>query len=168
MDDYLSKPTILDTLNQMIRKWLPAAIAARRSQKAETSKTPALSAAKAPEIQPSSTPLDLTALKGVIGDDDAFMLEVLILYRSTEQDTAKNLDAHIRARDSIALIEAAHAAKGAARSAYATDLARLYGQLEAAAKSKDWNAIPSLTTKVKKEFQRVMEFVDTLISGLQR
>jgi len=159
MDDYQSKPTNLENLNEMLRKWLPAAVALRRVKGAPRSDAPAEATASAIE----TPPIDIAALKKFIDADDATAREMLALFRESEGDSLANLDAMVRARDSKGVTSAAHGVKGAARSACAEMLASLSGELEEAAKDEDWRAIEELAPRIHGEFKRVMGFVDAYI-----
>ncbi len=167
MDDYLSKPTNLDALNKMMRKWLPAAIALRRSSDSAR-------AAEAPQAHMHTSkfdepvPIDVKGLSDVMhAADDAFAREMLTLFQSSEAGSAKEIRDLIVARDASALARAAHAAKGAARSAFATHLADLCGDLEKSAQLKDWSGIGTLGSKIDAEFGRVMSFIDDFLKRPQ-
>jgi DNA-binding response OmpR family regulator/HPt (histidine-containing phosphotransfer) domain-containing protein len=163
MDDYLSKPTNLDTLNQMMRKWLPEAIALRVAKSGGASDTmDAEGAATAKDAAPP--PIDVAALKEITGGDTTFTREMLALFRSTEANTGKKLESLARAGDAVALTENAHAARGAAQSAFAARLAALCGELETAARQKNWTTINAVIPECAREFETVMAFVDELFA----
>jgi HPt (histidine-containing phosphotransfer) domain-containing protein len=63
--------------------------------------------------------------------------------------------------DPIALTNAAHAAKGAAASACAGDLAALCKKLEDAGRQEDWSEIKQLAPQVDKAFADVRIFIET-------
>jgi len=159
MDDYLSKPTNLEKLNEMLRKWLPAAITLRHAN--HTGQADAPVAADSPDGEPP--PIDLNGLKKSLEADDDTAREMLAVYRESEADAMSDLSALIAAHDSKGLRNAAHASKGAARSACAPMLAELYGELESAAERVDWPAVDRLAPRIDREFRRVMNFVGTWV-----
>lgn len=161
MDDYLSKPTTLEALNNMMRKWLPAAITLRHPKK-PSGKEPM--AAANPLNADKSAPIDLKGFSQILqADDDQFAQEMLALFRSNEAGLAKDIDSLISARDADALTQAAHAAKGAARSAFAIKLADLCGDLEKFSRREDWEKIDALSPQIDSEFRRVMTFIDAFV-----
>jgi len=160
MDDYLSKPTNLETLNATLRKWLPAAIRLRRKRShdrlAEESLPPDTAAA----------PIDLAALNAFAQDgDDTFLNEMLALFRSTEAETFNTLSQLVAAGDASGLYQAAHAAKGSAGSAFAHHLAALFDELETLARAEDWAKIKALEPRIGAEFTRVMTFIDDYVDA---
>lgn len=106
--------------------------------------------------------MDVGALSEIAGRDKKFTREMLALFRSTEAGTSKKLESLIRARNSVAVTEAAYAAKGTARSAFAAKLAELYGTLETASRQQDWPDVTLVMPKIKPEFRAVMAFIDDM------
>lgn len=164
MDDYLSKPTNLETLNAMIRKWLPNAESLRKPQQGSA---PAHAAAPHADEDGGALapPIDLQALSRLLSaGDDMLTREILVLFRESEKDTAIKLRELIEARDPKAVMLAAHAAKGVAQSAFATRLADVFAGLEASANVADWQTIGALVPKMDIEFEHVMSFIERYLA----
>jgi len=163
MDDYLPKPTNLEDLNRVIGKLLPTAISMRREQESKATpqpKTDHLGLAE-DSVGMGAAPVDLQSLSQTTQEyDEAFVREILLLFRASEADTATELFDVIRTRDPIALTNAAHKAKGGALSAFAVKLADLYGDLENAARLEDWPQIDSLAPQIDAELRHVVAFID--------
>ncbi len=160
MDDYLAKPTSLDALNAVIQKWLPAAAALRR---------PKGSSGKHAETEPAndSAPIDIAGFAQIAPPSDKnFTREMLAMFRESEARTGADLARLAKGGDPHELQQAAHAAKGAARSAYATRLADLCEALEHSARIQDWSEINDLGPKVDAEFRRVLTFIEEYVSAV--
>jgi CheY-like chemotaxis protein len=130
MDDYLAKPVTLEGLETTLCRWLPALCAAT------TNKSPAAPESQRPtkfaKSPSSSAPaIDCAALADLLGDDSP---ETFALIFSSFMEFFPGLlemaQAAIDRRDRNALHDAAHAAKGAARSACADVLAAIMVDLE--------------------------------------
>jgi CheY-like chemotaxis protein len=160
MDDYLAKPTSLEALNGMIQKWLPKAASLRRRKDASL---PA-QGPKAP--QADAAPIDLAGLAQLAAPTDpTFTREMLEMFRNSEAAMGADLLRLTTGRDPHELQQAAHAAKGAARSACAPRLAALCGDLEHSARTQDWAEIRALGPKVDEEFRRVIKFIDEYVNS---
>lgn len=164
MDDYLSKPTNLEALNTVMRKWLPAAISLRHSINGADE---VQSAARNPtKTADQSDPIDLRGLAQITErDDDGFAREMLAMFRESEAKAVDDLIRLIHGENSAALYEAAHATKGAARAIFANKLAELCGDLERSARSQDWFEIKVLGSQIDVEFQRVLAFIDAFVEN---
>ncbi len=165
MDDYLSKPTNLEALNSVLRKWLPAAMALRRGKANHSSRSKQNQALKID----AGPPIDVAALAGLGGGmDETFVREMLAMFRNSERNTAEALAQLIASRKSTELYAAAHAAKGAARSVCAKRLGDLLEDLEQASRLQDLKEIKLLGPQLDKEARRVMEFIDKFLGDASR
>ena len=87
------------------------------------------------------------------------------MFRDSEAKTGADLLRLTEGSNSHELQQAAHAAKGAAQSAYAIRLAELCSALEQSAKSRDWPEIRVLGPRVDAEFRRVLQFIDEYVAN---
>ncbi len=159
MDDYLPKPTTLEALDTMIRKWIPVAVN-MRTEKIEQPGTPDHTETSV------TTPIDLDSFARIAPPTDkTFTREMLSMFRDSEAKTGADLLRLTEGSNSHELQQAAHAAKGAAQSAYAIRLAELCSALEQSAKSRDWPEIRVLGPKVDAEFRRVIQFIDEYVAN---
>ncbi len=164
MDDYLSKPTNLEALTAIFRKWLPAAMALREERNQDTSKLRRKDTTKTA----SPAPIDVKALVNLAAsEDETFARDMLTIYKDSEHEMAEKLVELIGAGNSVELRNAAHAAKGAARTVCATRLAELCEDLERASRLQDWKEAKLLGSQIDEETRRVMAFIDTYMKAPQ-
>jgi CheY-like chemotaxis protein/HPt (histidine-containing phosphotransfer) domain-containing protein/anti-sigma regulatory factor (Ser/Thr protein kinase) len=127
MDDYLSKPVLIDVLRETLARWLPATAAA----------VP-LDAAQGESAAPSAAALpvlDTTVLAGLVGDDRALIDEFLQEYRVSVRAAADGIRS-ARSTSSWKQIGAlAHQLKSSSRSVGALALGEICAALEQAGKS---------------------------------
>jgi len=172
MDDYLPKPTNLEVLNKVIGKLLPAAIAMRRPQDgagvAALPQTATANCSLGEDAGDMATPVDLQSLSQTTQEyDEAFVREILLLFRASESGVADELHAVIKTRNPQDLTNAAHKARGGALSAFAVKLAELYSELERAARQEDWAKIDALAPEIDAELGRVISFIDDFAQRTQ-
>ena len=134
MDDVLHKPFTLADLGQVLRAWLPGDLAAA---------PPALAPPAVPAAQPAApiatdeTLFDATVIRPLFerkarGDDAAFVIRVLDLYRRHGPEALANIVAAHQARDVDALARAAHALKSMSLNIGAKAVAGAAGGIEKA------------------------------------
>jgi signal transduction histidine kinase/CheY-like chemotaxis protein len=168
MDDYLSKPVNLTDLDKMVRKWLPKAAAMRGTAGGPPLET--LQPAGAAPMDPGATarkgtPIDMAALGVLLGESDPlFLREILESFLTTMDGTPAALRDLAAGDDALTLINAAHAAKGAAASACADELAALCKQLEEAGRNEDWPEIRQVMPEVDTAFEDVRLFIEGELS----
>jgi HPt (histidine-containing phosphotransfer) domain-containing protein len=96
----------------------------------------------------------------MVGNDDpAYLREMLTVFWDSMADTPDTIRVMTRNRDSRSLVQAAHAAKGAAASACATALADLCKRLEHAARTEQWSEIEDLSPEIADAFDEIEDFV---------
>jgi signal transduction histidine kinase/CheY-like chemotaxis protein/HPt (histidine-containing phosphotransfer) domain-containing protein len=173
MDDYLTKPVTLERLDQVVRRWLPAAVALHR--KAAIGLTPPQRQAALPRpdgpMQPTdpATPADLSQVAGAhpipaeeglraafaasklattLGLSAAEMREFLDEFLADASDLVARLKAGLADHDERAAFQAAHALAGAAANVGATALGalaeRIEGHCRAGALSEAAALVPAL------------------------
>jgi PAS domain S-box-containing protein len=127
MDDYLAKPVTLANLDATLRRWMPAVAAEPDAGPPE----PQGLDRRADGAPPSPPAVDLAALADLLGTDSPeTVAEVLDSFREFFPDLLTRARTALENRDREALRNAAHAAKGAARSACAPRLAEIMLDLE--------------------------------------
>jgi len=162
MDDYLSKPTDLKTLEVTLLRWLPALDGMRRPAGATRSDDVAQApASKAPAAAPAG-PIDLAGLAALLGNDQPeYLREILTMFWDDVQGTPQELRRLFHSRDAEALARAAHSAKGAAASACARTLSSLLMDLEANAKKNSWQDIEVLIPPIENAFADLEAYIQT-------
>ncbi|MCG9579753.1 response regulator [Vibrio tubiashii] len=149
MDDYLTKPVELKKLNASIIKWLT------------------LSPAPPQAIKPINTnaeerdsPICMQSLKEILGTTDSSIVSPLLegYWESVAEDLTSAENALLE-QDELNLQQIAHAAKGAARSAGAQNLAETFEKIQNIAPQKDWNALSSTLMESKTEAEKLRVYL---------
>ena len=137
MNDMLCKPYSLESLRQMLLRWLPAT------------------------ILPETTRALPTLNPDMIGRwQDLFGDEVLAKSMAREYLTSNRKDCHammnaLSSSDSQELVEIAHRIKGAARMVGEHSLAEQAAQLESAARLKQLSELALLTQRVEEQMNNI-------------
>ena len=154
MDDYISKPTELVPLAEIMRRWLPlpgqelAGAIAAVDPRGEG------------EPAESDGPLDGRALHAASkGDPVAAQRMIEHFRRVNDADVAGLADA-VERGDSAAVTRLAHRIKGACGFIGATDLASVCAMLEQAGRAGDARAIERLMTGFRSELERLNAYLD--------
>ncbi|MFT5482488.1 MAG: signal transduction histidine kinase/DNA-binding response OmpR family regulator [Halieaceae bacterium] len=116
MDDYLSKPMLINILREKIERWMPAS----NSQTTYT-----------------EPPVDVSVLEELVGDDPEIIDELLQIFRTSSATTASELRAACHAKKAKKASEAAHKLKSSARSVGAIVLGELCEAMEQAERGDD-------------------------------
>jgi CheY-like chemotaxis protein/HPt (histidine-containing phosphotransfer) domain-containing protein len=151
MDDYLSKPTRLEDLEDMLRKWLPDVADASAC-------IPDSQAAAAR----STVPVDLRVLASLVGDDPAVINELLQDFQTSTAKIAAELLSACTAGEMAATGAAAHKLKSSAFSVGAQALGELCVEIEQAGKAGQIDALSALLPRFEAEMTVVNEFLGSL------
>ncbi len=154
MDDYLSKPLPLADLKAILEQWLPAAPSAADSSDA-TGKPSMLQAAVVP-------PVDVSALKALIGDNETAIHEVLRDFTTRSASIVAELRAACTAGQSAMAGAAAHKLKSSARAIGAFALSELCADLERAGNASDTAALADKLPLLDEKMAAVDEFLSSL------
>jgi PAS domain S-box-containing protein len=142
MDDYLTKPIALAQLKGALEKWLApgaAPIAAQARQ--------GLAAA-----EPA---LDLGALKGIVGEDETVLRQMLSDYLAAAARLVAELGAARAEEDARSIAFAAHKLKASSRAVGAGGLGDLCAGLESAGRAGDWEAIHRDMPRIEAALEQV-------------
>jgi len=123
MDGYLTKPIDSKALTAVLERFLPQAAALRR----RASEAPA-EASAGPAVDPEI--VDLDHLKSIFGEFDGDARSFLVGFVDDVPRLIGDIATGLTARDAKQARKAAHALKGAAKSAGATRLGRLASDLQ--------------------------------------
>jgi signal transduction histidine kinase/CheY-like chemotaxis protein/HPt (histidine-containing phosphotransfer) domain-containing protein len=164
MDDYLSKPIDLQKLETLLARWMPASDSAPATVAAAS---PAISRDEAQlsshEGQESAAlPVDDKALRALVGDDDATIVEILKDFVSPATDNVDEITAAFNAESMQNVAESAHKLKSSARSIGAHRLADTCEALEAAGKSQDREKIAAHFPELAPVFKAVVAHIKAL------
>jgi len=131
MDDYLSKPLELETLQQMLAKWLPAAPVARAGGSRPPRPVAAPAPATAPIADDTLDPASIKRWKTLAQDMGSnLFLEVLGIFRTDAPQQAQKIREAVATGDAHALQHAAHRLRGASLNLGALGLAEWAARLE--------------------------------------
>jgi PAS domain S-box-containing protein len=136
MDGYLSKPVQLVHLKAMLEKWLPVAAEA--------------------------TPVDVSVLKALVGDDAVVIQELLHDFRTSAAKTAAELKAAYANGQAAQVGALAHKLKSSARSVGALALGELCAGMEQAGKAGMFEALTVLLPRFEAEMAAVDEYLGSL------
>ena len=150
MDDYLSKPAPLEKLKAVLNRWLPIA----------AEPMPDLTAPLAPQ---AASPVDVSVLETLVGDDVAVVREFLHDFRVNSARIAAELRAACQGGQATAAGAAAHKLKSSARSVGALALGGLCSEMEQAGKAGDNETLAALLPRFEQELVAVEACLDSLL-----
>lgn len=150
MDDYLSKPIVLEELKATLDKWLPESN--RPATPICGTSTPTSDGTTASEI------LDISVLTGLVGDDPEVIAELVHDFlRSLEQGKTQLRQA-VATADWLTAGAVAHRLKSSSRAVGALALGECCERLERAGKAGDGAIVEKAFPEFEKE---VSAFIDT-------
>lgn len=157
MDDCLSKPVELTSLQQLLGKWLPLQPAAMQS---------------ADELAPGSPDpadarpiLDTDALVALVGEDPVVIRHFLLDYRHRATQTLRELLVAHAKYDLPQLGSQAHKLKSSSLAVGAIALGKLCGELEQASHAGLHALVSSLLVSIDNEIAVVAEYIEALLAG---
>jgi CheY-like chemotaxis protein/HPt (histidine-containing phosphotransfer) domain-containing protein len=127
MDALLTKPLEVARLREVLVRYLTPASSERTSE--PISPAPA----KPEPVGDANAPVDLTRLRALLGEDDAFVRELCETYIGTTDESLRVLKGALESEDRAALAASAHKLKGGSQSICAEQVARFAFALECAA-----------------------------------
>jgi CheY-like chemotaxis protein/HPt (histidine-containing phosphotransfer) domain-containing protein len=155
MDAYLSKPVRLARLQAAIEEWLPARAETVVRAAAQTD-SPGSTGADG-----TATPVvDLSVLKGLIGDDETVLADVLRAFRTSATQSKSELSRAGADGDLRAVADTAHKLKSGAFSIGAQQLGERCSELEAAAESGMLSAVATLLSLLEADLRAVLESLE--------
>ena len=149
MDDYLSKPVLIEALAAMLKRWLTPDVGARHAS--PLPEQPAVPDPSPPALDPAV----LASLRELCGEDDPQFLDRLLkqfLHEAREGLAA--LGEAFEREDASALTRAAHALKGSSGNVGALRLAELCAGLEARGRAGALQDAAPLLAQAAGEFAR--------------
>jgi CheY-like chemotaxis protein/HPt (histidine-containing phosphotransfer) domain-containing protein len=150
MDDYLTKPVLLDRLQDMLEKWLPIPSQGEIAD----GRVVAL---------PASTHfavLDRAVLPKQLGDDPETIAQLFKVYQRSAQKTAGEIRAAIALGDWKAAGDGGHKLKSSSRAVGALALGEICHQLEQAGMDGHGEAAVALAAELEKALAAVVAAID--------
>ena len=168
MDDYLSKPIVIERLNEALKRWLPekgdkpdTSTAAQRLDSQQWEDAPQLS--DQPPTTDDQPAVDLAKLTEILGEaDPAVHFEMLEIFVECFDELQERIVGALAAQEWLELSASAHAAKGAARNAGAVALGDVLFRLEKSGPQGSKADLEELVQQVDKLFADVAAFVRQL------
>lgn len=109
--------------------------------------------------------LNRAAALELCDDDEELFLEIVEAYLEDAAEHSRQLLHALEAGDAHEVEERAHALKGASANICAGPVREAARQLEQAGRNKDLSQAPRLYKVFKAEFQRLMEYLESLNPG---
>jgi PAS domain S-box-containing protein len=153
MDDYCSKPLPLADLKSILDKWLP--VTKPEAVPSMVSESIDLSAARA-------APVDVSALKELVGNDPDIVKEFLWDFRNSAAKITAELRAACSANQTAAAAAAAHKLKSSSRAVGAFALGELCAAIEEEGKSGEFDSLAALLPRFETELANVEAYLDKL------
>ena len=167
MDDYLSKPTSLEKLDKMLRKWIPEETRLERKRKfsaASASNDGDSAAQPEEEKEPSEDNgkgsdrfAQLTDFEDVLPPE--MVSELIPLFIDSTGTTLNKIEKALSQRDASPVAELAHELKSAAAGVGAAKVSAISTELELSAKQENWVQMKKTFDKLRKAFDRFREEV---------
>jgi PAS domain S-box-containing protein len=167
MDDYLTKPLDIARLQDVLDRFFadPAAASGRFPTLGSTaSDEPTRSSADLRGTSHQSTvtvaglePAIRARLADIAGDDTEFATELINAFVMGSEESIREMQAAVAAKDSVALARAAHKLKGASANLHIEALATLAHDVEAQARVGNGAGVPEAMQKIATEFTRAAQ-----------
>ncbi|MBN3494005.1 ATP-binding protein [Vibrio neptunius] len=159
MDDYLTKPVELKTLDQSIEKWMqlsPIPI----EEKAVTEAILEPNDVEVPSANPRQEPICMSTLEQILGTREwSIVAPLLAGYWESVNEDIGNIEHALVKQSHAELQQIAHAAKGAARSAGANKLADKFEILQNTAHRQNWRELSSTLQMAKTELSCIESYL---------
>jgi CheY-like chemotaxis protein len=154
MTDYLTKPLDRVKLQACLERHI-----GKLGGEAATADSPA-----AAEQPGAAAPVDWNAFMKSMDGDEMLARELVDLFIESGDETLAAIVNALGANDYAAVSEQAHSLKGASANLRATATADAAAKLEAAAKAGDIPNVSSLTTVLKSEVSRTIDYLRTKVA----
>ncbi len=179
MDEYVTKPIDRAKLDACMEHFLPStgstssihalrvtALGTKSVQQSvgQSGEARRVLVKQTAEANSFGDPIDWAALLESIDGDEAFARELVGLFIASGDQALAAIAAVLGKGDYATVRESAHALKGASANLHASALSLAAAQLEAAALSGDRAQIPGLAEKLRTEFKRTIEYLQSKVA----
>lgn len=110
-------------------------------------------------ILPLDTPLDLSVLESMFGDDEELRTAILEEFATSATPYMAELDAALANRSAEGVRSLAHKLKSSSRTVGASQLGDVCEVLEHSAPDQDWDSITAQEQQLKDQLERVLEYI---------
>jgi two-component system, sensor histidine kinase and response regulator len=156
MDDYLAKPVGLKKLRQTLVRWLPDPMngtSGLYGSPAEQTDAPVVS-------DDPSSPVDLSILTELFGDDRDGIHEMMALFLENADRLVDEIDSAIKADDAASLSRASHGLKGAANAIGVLLVGEVARDLEEAGRDEDMAKVREDHPRLATSLEAARAFID--------
>jgi two-component system, sensor histidine kinase and response regulator len=157
MDDYLAKPVGLKKLRQTLLRWLPDKSA--QPIDLEGFVTPSSVRWTDEDARTPSTPMDLSVLAELFGDDRDGTRDMMELFLENADRLIVEIDAALKDGDPAALSRASHGLKGAANAIGVDHVGRVALEIELAGRDDDLLNIAAQRTRLGAALDEARAFI---------
>lgn len=166
MDDYVSKPTDIATLAEVLNKWLPA-----ECRRVVADESEALAAGAGPAFQSKlgkvsmaheaeKAGVDLSKILNIYGDLNSRAKGLVDIFLRDVPTFISDLESGVEERDSDRVRFAAHSIAGSCGVVGAIELSHAAQQVEYDARDGDWQKVESDTPVLVGQYERVCHFFE--------
>ena len=106
-----------------------------------------------------NTPLDLSVLESMFGDDEELRNAILEEFATSATPYMAELDAALASRSADGVRSLAHKLKSSSRTVGASQLGDVCEALEHSAPDQDWDSIACQEQLLKDHLEQVLEFI---------
>ncbi|PCI80787.1 MAG: hypothetical protein COB20_02725 [SAR86 cluster bacterium] len=163
MDDYMSKPVEMKTLQATLHKWMgDGGTSDDKGVLDQDGKTQPFQSNDQVGESTGNEPINERALKDVFGEDLETFKEILTDFMEPSQATINDIHSGFENRSADEVGQASHKLKSAAFSVGAEELGELCKSLEAAAKEANWKVISDGVSKIDGLMKLVANYISQL------
>lgn len=112
-------------------------------------------------------PIDIVRLTSQCGEDRAFVLEVLQIFRDQGRQHMATLRKAVESKNAKETELVAHRVSGSAGNMAATKLSELAWDLERSTAAGEVSGADKMTSEIEAEFERCLEFFPTIQARLK-
>ncbi len=151
MDDYLSKPVLIQDLSNMIDKWMTLKI--KDDQKSENNSdflipTPA-----------NNQPIDLEYVNQLFGGDEQIARKILRSFMETTHKYLTTARADFATHNILNMLKQIHNIKGSSGTFSAKSLSEIAREIEIQSLNNHWDKVEELLENLTDEFNKLTEFI---------
>jgi CheY-like chemotaxis protein len=157
MDGLLTKPIEVARLRELLKQYVGTP-----EEETDDMSSPddeSADAKEAGETKPAGTPIDMSRLRALIGEDDDFIRELCQAFVSTTDEILPRLEKALATGDRATLASAAHKLKGGSQSICAERIAMLALALERGAPARSLQELNVLLADLRQEIARCVEYL---------
>jgi PAS domain S-box-containing protein len=162
MDEHLAKPLELARLEECLAQFVAGHGSGSGDEPKREGTAPIVTAAAAP---PGEAPVDLAALRDLVGDDTEFQRELIETFIASGDATLAQIVEALNANDLPTVRKSAHSLKGASANIRAQALSAAARELESRAAHDNADACREQLQPLRAQFERTRDFLKATANG---